>query len=151
MDVAAEVFATMLDAYLILGLIPENAADTQTADGRPATLDHAHARLARMRCAEATEIPRVDVEALARRAMETQAAFVCKAVARVLDGRPTPRRVVLAGSGEAIARRVLATHARLSSIPVISLAERLGPALSEAACAYAVATLVAEQRRTPIP
>jgi (4-(4-[2-(gamma-L-glutamylamino)ethyl]phenoxymethyl)furan-2-yl)methanamine synthase len=151
MGVAAEVFATMLDAYLIQRLVPENAADTQTADGRPATLDHAHARVARMWCADATEVPRADLEALARRAMETQATFVANAVAQVLYGRRTPRRVILAGSGEAIGWRVLATHTGLSRLPVISLADRLGPALSEAACAYAVATLAAEQRRKPIP
>jgi (4-(4-[2-(gamma-L-glutamylamino)ethyl]phenoxymethyl)furan-2-yl)methanamine synthase len=151
MGVAAEVFATMLDAYLILGLMPENAADIQTADGRPATLDHAHARMARMWCADATEVPRADVEALARRAMESQTRFICKAVAQVLAGRRTPRRVIFAGSGEAIGRQVLATDSNLSRLPVISLAERLGPARSEAACAYAVATLAAEQRRKPIP
>ncbi len=151
MGVAAEVFATMLDAYLILGLVPENAADTQTADCRPATLDYAHARVARMWCADVTEVPRADVEALARRAMETQTRFICQAVAQVLAGRRTPRRVILAGSGEAIGRQVLANASDLSRLPVISLAERLGPALSEAACAYAVATLAAEQRRKPIP
>jgi len=151
LGVAAEVFATMLDAYLILGLVPENAADTQTADGRPVTLDHAHARVARMWCADATEVSRADVEALARRAVETQARFICNAIAQVLDGRRTPRRVILAGSGEALGRRVLATHAELSRLPVISLAERLGPALSEAACAYAVATLAAAERRKRIP
>lgn len=151
MGVAAEMFATMLDAYLLLGLVPENAADTNTADGRPVTVEHAHARMARMWCADTTEVPRGDVEALARRAVETQATFVCQAVTRVLDGRRTPRRVILAGSGEVIGRRVLATHFELSSLSVISLAERLGPALSEAAGAYAVATLAAEQRRKPIP
>jgi hypothetical protein len=83
--------------------------------------------------------------------METQAAFVCQAVTHVLDGRRTPCRVILAGSGEAIGRRVLATHSGLSSLRVISLAERFGPALSEAAGAYAVATLAAEERRKPNP
>ena len=43
--VAAELFATTLDVYLLLGLIPEDAADTNTADGRPATIACALDRL----------------------------------------------------------------------------------------------------------
>src|SRR5205085_10035094 len=47
-DGAAELFATTLDVYLILGKIPEDSTNLDTADGRPATIDLAHARLARM-------------------------------------------------------------------------------------------------------
>ena len=47
MEVAAEFFATMQDAYLARGLIPERPDDCDTADGRPATRVFAHARLAR--------------------------------------------------------------------------------------------------------
>ena len=46
-SVAAEWFATTLDVYLLLGDIAEDADDRRTADGRPATREHAHARLAR--------------------------------------------------------------------------------------------------------
>ncbi|HEV3237901.1 MAG TPA: hydantoinase/oxoprolinase family protein, partial [Gemmataceae bacterium] len=45
---AAELFATTLDAYLLLDLLPENPTDHGTADGRPATKKQAHARMARM-------------------------------------------------------------------------------------------------------
>ena len=45
---AAELFATTLDVYLLLDWIAEDAADRNTADGRPATKAAAHARLARM-------------------------------------------------------------------------------------------------------
>ena len=49
---AAELFATTLDVYLLLDWIAEDAADRNTADGRPATKAAAHARLARMLCAD---------------------------------------------------------------------------------------------------
>src|SRR5262249_41491473 len=49
---AAELFATTLDVYLVLGLIAEDAVDCRTADGRPATRVAAHGRLARMLCAD---------------------------------------------------------------------------------------------------
>ena len=35
--VAAELFATTLDVHLLTGGLPEDASDTDTADGRPAT------------------------------------------------------------------------------------------------------------------
>jgi probable H4MPT-linked C1 transfer pathway protein len=50
---AAELFATTLDVYLTLGMIPEDPNDRDTADGRPATRKCARARLARMLCADA--------------------------------------------------------------------------------------------------
>src|ERR1051325_194369 len=68
MDVAAEFFATMLDAYLMLGLVQENPHDCDTADGRPATCAFAHARLARMRCADAEMFSAQEVRDLAERA-----------------------------------------------------------------------------------
>ena len=43
--VMAEFFATAQDAYLVLGMIAEDAEDRSTADGRPATAAFAHARL----------------------------------------------------------------------------------------------------------
>ena len=43
--IAAELFATTLDAFLLLNKIPENTEDRSTADGRPASKPFAHARL----------------------------------------------------------------------------------------------------------
>jgi hypothetical protein len=143
MGVAAEWFATMLDAYILLGLVPANAVDTDTADGRSATRQHATARLARMLCADADDLASAELPALAARAVETQVQFVNQAVDRVLAGRPRPRCVVLSGSGAALGRLVTAAHPGLRETRVISLTERLGPALSEAACAYALAMLAA--------
>ncbi|MFL6120051.1 helix-turn-helix domain-containing protein, partial [Actinophytocola sp.] len=53
---AAEFFATTHDVYLILGMTPADPADRDTADGRPATLECAHARLARMVCGDAESV-----------------------------------------------------------------------------------------------
>jgi (4-(4-[2-(gamma-L-glutamylamino)ethyl]phenoxymethyl)furan-2-yl)methanamine synthase len=147
MGVAAEFFATMLDVYVWLGLWSENAHDTDTADGRPATREHAHARLARMVCADADEASPAEIDALAGRASQSHVDFVRAAVDRVLAERAAPHRLILSGSGEVLGRRVMATHPRLRDLPVISLTERLGPSLSEAACAYAVAMLAGEARR----
>jgi probable H4MPT-linked C1 transfer pathway protein len=151
MGVAAEFFATMLDVYLVLGLVPENDGDTDTADGRPATRLLARARLARMLCADVEDLAAGEIEALARRALDAQIGHVGCAIDRVLDGVRPPRRVILSGSGEVLGRQVIARHTALAGVPVVSLAERLGPSLSEAAGAYAVAMLAAEGMDGQLP
>ncbi|HMF32514.1 MAG TPA: hydantoinase/oxoprolinase family protein, partial [Candidatus Lokiarchaeia archaeon] len=50
--ISFEKFATIADVHLILGTITENQYTTETADGRPPTLEYAYARLARIVCAD---------------------------------------------------------------------------------------------------
>ena len=50
--VANELFATMLDVYVLRGDLPENLATSRTADGRPASKPCCRDRLARTICAE---------------------------------------------------------------------------------------------------
>lgn len=139
---AAEWFATTLDAYLLLGDIPEDPDDRDTADGRPATVAAAEARLARMLCADLeTSTPR-ERRAVAERASRRQEAMLRRAVGRVAGRLPgPPRAFVLSGSGEFLARRAIPGDGRAR---VVSLAQELGPALSAAACAYSVAVLAKE-------
>ena len=77
---AAELFATTLDVYLTLGLILENPEDCDTADGRPATRKHAHARLARMYCADASEVPEDHTRTLAEGVRDEHLAKIRHAV-----------------------------------------------------------------------
>ena len=141
MEVAAEFFATMLDAYLLDGSLPENAEDCDTADGRPATRACAHARLARMCCADVDSFSLVQAQELAARALRAQRQAVGNAVTGLLVGRPAVQRLVVSGSGEMLGRTVAAGRA----LVVTSFSELLGPALSDAACAYAVAMLAAQK------
>jgi probable H4MPT-linked C1 transfer pathway protein len=143
--VAAELFASILDVYLLLGDIPPDAAATDTADGRPATREHAHARLARMVCGDRQTVPEGRTRKLAQRAARAQVRLLRRALRRVVGRLPeVPRTVLLAGSGEFLARRVLQEETDWGP-RIFSLAERLGPAVSGAACAYAVAVLASEQ------
>jgi (4-(4-[2-(gamma-L-glutamylamino)ethyl]phenoxymethyl)furan-2-yl)methanamine synthase len=141
MDVAAEFFATMLDVYMVLGLVPEKADDVDTADRRPRTRANAHARLARLLCADADELSPAEVQDIARRARSRQVEHIGRAVERVLAGRSAPQKLILSGSGEVLGRQIAAHHPRLAPLPLVSLADHLGPGLSEAAAAYAVAVL----------
>jgi probable H4MPT-linked C1 transfer pathway protein len=146
--VVPELFATTLDAYLMLGLIREDPADCHTADGRPATISHAHARLARMVLLDPDTTPTAETLKLARQVLARQCGQILGALGRVLEHRKYyPEVIVLAGSGEFLAQMVLhefppGFRPRPS---IISLAEVLGPQLSAAACAYAVAVLAAEE------
>jgi probable H4MPT-linked C1 transfer pathway protein len=145
-EVAAEFFATMLDAYLVAELVPECPDDRDTADGRPATRAGAWGRLARMRCADAETFSFTQCVDLAERALAAQWQTVRAAMQRVAAHRPPLSRIVVSGSGEILGRTVAARQLPWSDIPCTSLAELLGSSLSEAACAYAVARLAAKDQ-----
>jgi probable H4MPT-linked C1 transfer pathway protein len=143
--VAAELFATTLDVYLLLGLRKEDPSDTNTADGAPATREAAEERLARMLGADRETSRSEERWHLARRVFARQVKLVVGAAARVVRRMPAaPAWFVLAGEGEFLARRALP---RLGgSRRIISLTRRLGAEISNAACAYAVAVLGAEEQ-----
>lgn len=140
---AQEVFATTWDVYLLLNDLPEAPERTDTADGRPATRQAAHDRLARSICADRTMVDRAAAEAIARAIAEAQLDQLAEAADRVISLLPErPASVVLSGQGEFLGRRILE---RLGlSTRIISLAETLGPSVSLAAAAHAVAVLAAE-------
>ena len=138
---AAELFATTLDVCLMLDLVAEDPEDHDTADGRPATRIAAHARLAHMLCGDARTIGTEEARSLAQRALDVQIDHLARAVDHVAGNMSeSPGTVVLSGSGEFLARRVL-DQARIRAGRLVSLSERWGPGLSQAACAYAVAQL----------
>ncbi len=142
--VAQELFATTTDAYLVLGELEEDAQNTNTADGRPRTQAHAHARLARSICADTTMFSWDDARRAAAAVRDAQLALLESAARRVL-GRleVAPQTVVLAGHGEFVARSLLE---RLDYAgPVISLTDELGPQVSRCATAHALAVLASER------
>jgi len=149
-DGAAELFATTHDVYLTLGKLPEDAADRDTADGRPATRAAAHGRLARMLCADGETISDEEVRNLALRICHRQALLIRQAMDRVARDLPSiPAAVILAGSGEFLARAALElppdVPGRLAPLHhAVSLRERHTPDISQAACAYALAVLASE-------
>lgn len=145
-SVAAEWFATTLDMNLALDLLPENPHDRDTADGRPAIRAAAHGRLAHMLCGDAASCSVEMTRELATRALDVQVSHIATAVERVARTLPElPRVVIVSGAGEFLARRVLQRVILLSRPRVVSLAERFGTAVSEAACAYALAHLAERQ------
>jgi (4-(4-[2-(gamma-L-glutamylamino)ethyl]phenoxymethyl)furan-2-yl)methanamine synthase len=146
---AAELFATTLDVYLLLERTPEDPADRATADGRAATRAAAHARLARMLCADAETCAPEEARKLAERVLLKQVYALTSNIQQVARKMPSPpQTLVLAGSGEFLARAALQQDVFPLDFPAgrfISLTDRMGPEVSQAACAYALAVLATER------
>jgi probable H4MPT-linked C1 transfer pathway protein len=149
--VAAELFATMQDAYLVLGWVRGDPADRNTADGRPATLAAANLRLARMLGADLETSTFQERKDLALRAVARQGKLLTSAVGRVLERMPAiPRTAIVAGEGEFLAQPIAAGYGGSERGPLfgcrlVSLIRELGHEESQAACAWAVAVLAAER------
>lgn len=143
---AAELFATALDVYLLLGHVPEDESDTNTADGRPATKACAEARIARMLCADLETSTAAERRNLAELVFHNQTVILGFAFSEVVRRLPAlPQTVVFAGEGEFLIRLALKAQRTIPPCRVVSLSRELGPEISRAACAYAVAILAAEK------
>lgn len=143
----AEWFATTQDVYLTLGDLSERTAHHATADGRPATVPLARDRLARMIGADRSCFTSQDAIAIAEQAREAQLARIDDAIAQVVDESLGGRvdHVIITGSGEFLAR-LLRGRGPLKSARWTSIAERWSHAVSQAACAFAVASLLDSDR-----
>ncbi|MGL6073574.1 MAG: hydantoinase/oxoprolinase family protein [Fimbriiglobus sp.] len=144
---AAEYFATIQDAFLVLGQIADNPADTDTADGRPATAEFAHARIARMLCGDGECIPRWQTEQLAKLSVDAMKECLESAIrwkvneTEVNRQQRDKRMIITSGSGEFALKGVLPKR-----IKEFSLREVLSEEVVSAAPAYAVAVLWSERR-----
>ncbi|MGL4512937.1 MAG: hydantoinase/oxoprolinase family protein [Lacipirellulaceae bacterium] len=97
--VAAELFATSGDAWLLLGGLPESLDDTDTADGRPFTHERARNRLARCVGADRDSFDEADALTAAHAIASAQARLVGAAIARQPGGS---RFIVTCGEGECL-------------------------------------------------
>lgn len=143
---AAELFATTLDVYLTLGEVASDPMDCSTADGRPATSEAALDRLARMVGADRENFSLADAAQFAAdadRCLVDRLRHAAEKACRATIGQP--ESIVVAGSGEFLARR---TAERIigSEGPILSLRALWGEAHSNAACARALLILAADRR-----
>ncbi len=141
---AAELFATTLDVYLLLGDIAEDADDLETANGKPATTAAAHDRLARCLCCDRDEVSLDEAVQIARFLADVQRQRLAGSLERVVSRFEAPiETVIVSGSGSFLARRLVAENRRTATARIVSLDDQLSPGIAEAACAYAVAKLLA--------
>lgn len=142
---AAEWFATTVDAYVVVGDVPEQPGSTATADGRSLTKLDARERLARMFCADGETFDDRDARSAAEAIRAAQVNRLTAAIAQAIAGlRTSVECVVISGAGEFLARRVAA--AALPQSRVVSLAVQLGADASVCAPAHALAVLTREAR-----
>ena len=142
--IAAEMFASTLDVYLVLGDIPSEPTNLSTADGRPATADAARDRLARMIGSDRDAFSALDAISFAQAAEECLIARLCQAADRACAatiGRPNA--AVICGSGSFLARRLADRLIALGG-PVINLTDAWSEVAAAAGCAFALLTLAAE-------
>jgi probable H4MPT-linked C1 transfer pathway protein len=142
--VARELFATTLDVYLLLGKMAPSEEAHDTADGRPATVDQARARMARMLCASPADVQATEVVAMAEKVAAQQCQLVGDAIMKVLaTAAAVPDTILLSGEGSFLGRQVIG-QLNLAT-DVVSLDDALGPSLATVAPAFAVAVLASEE------
>lgn len=138
----AEVFATTRDLYLWRGASGERPDDNDTANGRPATRAESRERLARMLCADGTEVGDAELDELCAFFCDVQANRIRGAIDRILARFEEPcRQVIVSGSGEFLATSLAAAHSRLRNASVVRLSEVFTPEAATAACAFALTRL----------
>ncbi|MCG8649874.1 MAG: tetrahydromethanopterin-linked C1 transfer pathway [Pirellulales bacterium] len=130
-NVMKELFATIDDVRLVLGLRAERADDRDTADGKPRTGVMAANRLARMIGLDHRAVDLDGAAELAAQIHEAARQTIASALAR-RDVSQEP--VVISGHGKDLIPLPPETK-------TILLAERLGAGLSRCAPSYAVAQL----------
>ena len=137
----ALLLTTPADAHLILGHLTPAEYACATPDGRPATLDFARERVARLVCADAEQLAVAEIDAIAAFLHGEQVRQIEAAVQRVSARLDSDPAVVPLGTGAFLAREAANRLGRAAVELPWSSAER------DASPAAALAELVARRPR----
>jgi (4-(4-[2-(gamma-L-glutamylamino)ethyl]phenoxymethyl)furan-2-yl)methanamine synthase len=103
--VSSELFAISADVQLILGHLAPGDYTCATPDGRPATVEFARERVARLVCADTEQMPAEEIDAIAAFLHAEQVSQI-EAAARGVSGRvEDDAPVVPLGAGAFLARQ----------------------------------------------
>lgn len=130
--VMAEYFATTADVFVLTGDVPEEPACHDTADSRRLDRRSAAARVLRMIGADLNMLDEAAAVELAHGFAAVVRQRIAEAVQQVAAGA---QRVILSGSGAFLSAQAL------PDAKTINLSAQIGPAASNAACAYALLQL----------
>src|SRR3954464_8490240 len=103
--VASELFAISADIHLILGNIAADAYSCPTPDGRPATIEHARERVARLVCADTEQLSAAEIDRIAAHLHDEQVRRVENAARDASAELTGVAPVVPLGSGAFLAPR----------------------------------------------
>ncbi|TGC07035.1 hydantoinase/oxoprolinase family protein [Methanolobus halotolerans] len=134
--VSSELFATTGDSYLVLDDIPEDIYTCETADGAGKSKTDAMRRLARVVCADLTEVSPDDIYRISEQVKEKQISVLGEAILQVAQ-RNELDRIVSAGLGEFLIREA----AKRLGFECISVAQKWGYEISRVFPAYAAARM----------
>ncbi len=138
---ARELFATIHDALIYSGLVPEDSNDKNSADGRSNSLRHVKHRLARMVCSDVAEIDSSLIGQIANGGIEAYRQLLTEAIDHALQRSGNSiASVLLVGSGSIFAERVLAE--RFPQLSRVAVSNLLSPSANTCGPAYAVAALL---------
>lgn len=141
---AAELFATTLDVYLLLGDLPESDEVEHTGDGQRRSREAACTRLSRMICAESDQFTMDDAMVAAEWIAAAQGKLLKDCVQRAVSQyQGKLQSIVVSGHGDFLLNRALQPAG--FSVPVYSLSETIGCDLSRNGPAHALAVLAAEE------
>jgi (4-(4-[2-(gamma-L-glutamylamino)ethyl]phenoxymethyl)furan-2-yl)methanamine synthase len=138
--VAAEHFAVMADAYVLMGRLGEEEYTCSTPDGRDTSPDCCAERLARLVCGDREMLGDAEITSVARYLVERQMQVVSEGLLQVLsrcEAIPPPA-VAAAGAGAFVAAEV-ANRLGLDVLPAGSSWGEEGVALPAAAVACLLA------------
>lgn len=141
-SIAREFFATTGDALRWLGETECDSVNVPTADGRTTSKSDSGCRLARMVCADMSEIGEEGVSAIAAQSKNALVELLKSKIKQVVNANPElPLNFVLSGSGHALASEVLSSL--YEEIQVSRY--QTDPTKAQCAAAYAVALKRKEQ------
>lgn len=137
--ISSELFAITADVYLVIGMISQDDYTCDTPDGAGKTVLDARRRLARVLCADLTEIGEEDLVSIAHQVMEKQVMDIADAI-NIVAQRHELETIVACGLGEFLVKEAVDEL----GFDIIRMSERYGKELSKVFPAYAVARLVEE-------
>lgn len=143
-SVCAEYFATIQDAYIWLGLAPEEPDNNAGADGQELTRTRSRTRLARMMGGDDSSFPDAAIHRLATEALAMQGQWISQAIGRLFASgySPWPEKWIVAGEGEPQLMDWL--HQWYPNARVTPFSDLIGVENSRNAGAFAVARLAAK-------
>jgi probable H4MPT-linked C1 transfer pathway protein len=127
--VASELFAISGDVHLVLGRL--DSYDCPTPDGRPATVEFARERIARLVCSDVDQLGDAEIDAIAAYLHGEQVRRIEDAARRV---SPPGAPVVAAGIGAFLAREVAARLGRTVAADAVGPAGALAVLLAARLC-----------------
>jgi probable H4MPT-linked C1 transfer pathway protein len=134
---ASELFATTADAYLLLGKIDEGMYTCETADGAGKSKTDAMRRLARLVCADLSEIQEEEIYEIANQVKRKQVFTLAEAISEVAE-RNGLKRIAAAGLGEFLIKEA----AEKLDMEFVSISSHWGEEISKVFPAYAAARLI---------